>query len=139
MRKAIFAGLVLLLLAAAGTAAGQDQPQSGSLEKPISWDNWRAAKDMAVKSDEEGKYVEALQYYLEYTRQAEGLGSMELVAWGKNNAAYMIIKRHKQDSTVDLTPAKKFLEEGMAIDKATEDCKKCLATNMEYVNLFLKK
>ena len=94
---------------------------------------------MAVKSDEEGKYVEALQYYLEYTRQAEGLGSMELVAGGKNNAAYIIIKRHKQDSTVDLTPAKKFLEEGMAIDKATEDCKNCLATNMEYVNLFLKK
>jgi len=139
MKKIVFAGLALLLLVAAEMVAGQDKPQSGSLEKPISWDNWRAAKDMAVKSDEDGKYVEALQYYLEYTRQAEGLGSMELVAWGKNNAAFMIIKRHKQDATVDLTPAKKLLEEGMTIDKATDDCKKCLATNMEYVNLFLKK
>lgn len=137
MRKAILAGLALLLLAAIGTAMGQEQPQAATTSA-ISWDNWRAAKATAEKYDNEGKYVEALQYYLEYARQAEGLNSPELVAWGKNNAAYMIIKRHKLDSSIDLAPAKKLLEEGMAIDKATEDCKKCLETNMEYVKLFLK-
>jgi hypothetical protein len=56
------------------------------------------------------------------------------VAWGKNNAAFAIIKRHKQDSTVDLGPARKLIEEGMAIAGATDDCKKALATNLEYVN-----
>jgi hypothetical protein len=138
MKKAIFAGLSLLLLAAAGTAVIQEQPQAAATAA-ISWDNWRAAKAAAEKNDNEGKYVEALQYYLEYARQAEGLGNQELVAWGKNNAAYMIIKRHKLDSSIDLAPAKKLLDEGLAIDAATEDCKKCLATNLEYVNLFLKK
>jgi hypothetical protein len=138
MKKAMIAGFALLLLAAIGTAAAQEQPQAAGQEKAISWDNWRAAKAMAEKYDNEGKYVEALQYYLEYARQAEGLGNQELIAWGKNNAAYMIIKRHKLDSSVDLAPAKKLLEEGLAIDAATEECKNCLATNMEYVKLFLK-
>jgi hypothetical protein len=136
MRKAVFAGVLLVLLAAAAWAAVQDQPQAATA---ISWDNWRAAKAMAEKADNEGKFVEALQYYLEYVRQAEGLGNQELVAWGRNNAAYMIIKSHKLDPSVDLAPAKKLLEEGLAIEAATEDCKKVLATNMEYVNLFLKK
>jgi curli biogenesis system outer membrane secretion channel CsgG len=139
MKKVLFAGLVLLLLVAAGTAVGQEQAQSGDQNKAVSYENWKAAKATAEKYDNEGKYVEALQYYLEYARQAEGLGNQELVAWGKNNAAFMIIKRHKQDASVDLAPAKKLIEEGMAIATATEDCKKCLATNLEYVNLFLKK
>jgi hypothetical protein len=138
MKKAVFAGIALLLLAAMGTAGGQEQAQAASGDKAISWDNWRAAKATAEKYDNEGKFVEALQYYLEYARQAEGLGSQELTAWGKNNAAYMIIKRHKLDSSVDLTPAKKLLDEALAIDAATEDCKKCLEMNMEYVKLFLK-
>jgi hypothetical protein len=138
MRKSVCLALALLLVATVVAALGQEQAAAAE-NKPISWDNWRAAKSMAEKYDNEGKFVEALQYYLEYARQAEGLGNQELVAWGKNNAAYMIIKRHKLDSSVDLAPAKKLLEEGLAIDKATEDCKKCLATNMEYVNLFLKK
>ena len=137
MKRAIFSALVVALLVVSGYAFGQAQP--GDQGKAISWDNFRAAKTSADQYDKEGKYAEALPYYLEYARQAEGLGHPDLVAWGKNNAAFTIIKRHKQDSTVDLTPAKKFLEEGMAIDKATEDCKNCLATNMEYVNLFLKK
>jgi hypothetical protein len=139
MRKILMAGFALLLFATAGVVAAQDQPKAGAEEKPISWDNWRAAKSMAEKYDNEGKFVEALQYYLEYARQAEGLASPELTAWGKNNAAFMIIKRHKLDATVDLAPAKKLLEEAMAIDKATEDCKKCLEMNMEYVKLFLKQ
>jgi hypothetical protein len=142
MKRSAFWGVAAILIAAAGlayAAGAQAEPQAAGAEKAISWDNWRAAKAAAEKLDNEGKYVEALQYYLEYARQAEGLGSPELVAWGKNNAAYMIIKRHKQDSSIDLEPAKKLLEEGLAIGEATEDCKKCLETNMEYINLFLKK
>ena len=127
---------VVVLLAAAAMAAIQEQPQAATA---VSWDNWRAAKAMAEKYDNEGKYVEALQSYLEYVRQAEGLGNQELVAWGKNDAAFMIIKRHKLDSSVDLAPARKLIEEGQAIEAATEDCKKALASNMEYVNVFLKK
>ncbi len=138
MRKILLVGLALVLVAAVNTALAQEQA-ADTQNKPISWDNWRAAKAAAEKFDNEGKFVEALQYYLEYARQAEGLGSQELVAWGKNNAAYMIIKRHKLDATIDLAPAKKLLAEAMAIGEAREDCKKSLALNMEYVDLFLKK
>jgi hypothetical protein len=141
MRKAGFLGLALLLAATVGTslaAARQEQAQAAGEAKAISWDNWRAAKLKAEEYDNGGKFAEALQYYLEYARQAEGLNRPELVAWGKNNAAYMIIKMHKLDPTVDLAPAKKFLEEAMAIDAATEDCKQVLVTNMEYVKLYLK-
>jgi hypothetical protein len=136
MRRSAFAVVSLVLMAAAALAVAQDEHQAAAA---ISWDNWRAAKAMAEKSDNEGKLVEALQYYLEYTRQAEGLGNQELVAWGKNNAAYMIIKRHKTDPSVDLAPARKLLEEGMAIEAAAADCKRALAMNKEYVDLFLKK
>lgn len=139
MRKAVFAGLALLLVAALGTAVGQAQAKAGGDDRGFSWGNWLAAKASAEKYDNEGKYVEALQNYLEYARQAEGLGSPKLVAWGKNNAAYMIIKRHKLDQTVDLAPAKKLLEEAVATGQVTEDLKKCLDLNIEYVNLFLKK
>jgi hypothetical protein len=137
MKRTIILGLALLLVGATAVALAQEQAATAEV-KPISWDNWRAAKNMAEKCDNEGKFVEALQYYLEYARQAEGLGNQELVAWGKNNAAYMIIKRHKLDATVDLAPAKKLLEEGLATGKANEECKKCLETNMEYVKLFIK-
>jgi hypothetical protein len=142
MRKAVFWGLAVLLAATAGTnlaTALQEQAQAAGEAQAVSWDNWRAAKLKAEEYDNGGKFSEALQYYLEYARQAEGLGRPDLVAWGKNNAAYMIIKMHKLDPTVDLAPAKKFLEEGMAIDAATEDCKLVLATNMEYVLLYLKQ
>ena len=138
MKKVLIVCLAISLVAAVSLALAQEQAAE-TQNKPISWDNWREARAAAVKYDNEGKYVEALQCYLEYARQAEGLGSRELVAWGKNNAAYMIIKRHKLDATVDLTPAKKLLEEATAIDEAAEDCKTHLAMNLEYVNLFLKK
>ena len=140
MRKAAFWGLVVVLAVATGTAPAatrQDPSQAAGDKQAISYDKWLAAKASAEKNDAEGKFVEALQYYLEYTRQAEGLGRRDLVAWGKNNAAYMIIKMHKQDPTVDLTPAKKLLEEGQAIAEAHEDCRRVLATNLEYVKLYL--
>ena len=60
------------------------------------------------------------------------------VAWGKNNAAYMIIKMYRQDHTVDLTPAKKLLEEGLAVEGATEDCRQIMAKNLEYVKSALR-
>ena len=136
MKRPVIVVISLALFAAAAVAAAQEQPQAGS---PISWDNWRAAKESAAKADDEGKFKEAYEFYLEYTRQAEGLNQPELVAWGKNNAAFMLIKMHKQDPTVDLTPAKKLLEEGMAIPEATADCKKALEMNMAYVEMFLVK
>jgi len=142
MRKAVFLGLLVVLTASMGAgpaAARQEQSQAAGDKQAISYDKWLAAKASAEKNDADGKFVEALQYYLEYARQAEGLGRRDLTAWGKNNAAYMIIKMHKQDPTVDLAPAKKLLEEGMAVDEATEDCKRVLATNMEYVKLYLKQ
>src|SRR4030042_7035402 len=142
MRKAVFAGLLAVLATASAmafTTALREQPQNSGDRQAISNDNWLAAKENAEKYDRDGKYVEALQHYLEYTRQAEGLGRPGLVAWGKNNAAYLIIKMHKADPTVDLAPAKKLLEEGLAISAASEDCKRVLATNMEYVKLYLKQ
>jgi hypothetical protein len=136
MRKPVSAMVMLALLAVTGTAALQEQPQAAA---PISWDNWKAAKESAVKADDEGRFKEAYEFYLEYIRQAEGLNQPEIVAWGKNNAAFMLIKMHKQDASVDLAPAKKLLEEGMAIPEATADCKKALETNMAYVDMFLGK
>lgn len=50
----------------------------------------------------------------------------------------MIIKQHKQDSTTNLEPAKKLLEEGLAIAEATEDCRTKLQSNLDYVKLFIK-
>jgi hypothetical protein len=55
------------------------------------------------------------------------------VAWGKNNAAYMIIKMYKQDPTVDLAPAERLLEEGLDIPEAPEDCRAVLSANLAYV------
>ncbi len=136
MKNKVSVMISLVLFAAAVMVAAQEQPQGAS---PISWDNWKAAKESAVKADDEGKFKEAYEFYLEYARQAEGLKQPDLVAWGKNNAAFMLIKMHKQDATVDLTPAKKLLEEGMAIPEATADCKKALETNMAYVDMFLAK
>ena len=142
MRRVVFLGVLALLASAGGmvlAADCQEQAQAAGDRQAISYDKWLAAKENAEKYDRDGKYVEALQHYLEYTRQAEGLGRPGLVAWGKNNAAYMIIKMHKADPTVDLAPAKKLLEEGLAISAASEDCKRVLATNMEYVKLYLKQ
>lgn len=129
----ILAWLTIYLLA--GSVLLQPQQQSN---QPISWENWRAAKESAEKYDREGDYTRALQYYFEYIRQAEGLGRPDLVAWGKNNAAYMIIKQHKQDPTTNLAPAKKLLEEGLAIAEASEDCRQKLQSNLEYVKMFIK-
>mgnify|MGYP001174135878 CR=1 FL=1 len=140
MKKAVYLGMFAALAAATVLAAASwGQEQATGDVQAVSWDNWRTAKAKAEEYDNAGKYAEALQYYLEYARQAEGLARPELVAWGKNNAAYMIIKMHKQDPTIDLAPAKKLLEEGQAIDAATDDCKQVLATNMEYVKLFLRR
>ena len=141
MKKVALLGLLAVLATASATAfttAPREQPQASGDRQAISYDKWLAAKENAEKYDREGKYVEALQHYLEYTRQAEGLGRPGLMAWGKNNSAYMIIKMHTQDPTVDLAPAKKMLDEAMATGEASENCKRLLALNMEYVKLFLR-
>lgn len=142
MKKGVVMALIMALVAGIGYSReifAQEQAQVAAESQAISWDNWRAAKLKAEEYDNGGQYVEALQHYLEYIRQAEGLGRPDLVAWGKNNAAYMIIKRHKQDATVDLAPAERMLEEGLAIDEATEECRKLLESNMAYVRMFIER
>ncbi|MCX8159723.1 MAG: hypothetical protein N3G18_02175 [Candidatus Saccharicenans sp.] len=141
MKKGIWACLVISLLVGVCLAlsAGIEAWERQESNLPISWDNWREAKASAEKYDAEGDYTRALQYYLEYIRQAEGLGRSDIVAWGKNNAAYMIIKQHKKDPTTDLAPAKKLLEEGLSIAEASEDCKLKLQSNLEYVKMFIKE
>jgi hypothetical protein len=132
--------LLLIVAVSAGAALpapGQEPLQTSLNIQPVSWDGWLAAKANAEKRDAEGNLVGALQYYLEYIRQAEGLNSPARVAWGKNNAAYMIIKMHRQDPTVDLSPAKKLLEEGLALPGATEDCRNIMAMNLEHVKAAL--
>jgi hypothetical protein len=132
--------LLLIVAVSAGAALpapGQEPLQTSLNIQPVSWDGWLAAKANAEKRDAEGDLVGALQYYLEYSRQAEGLNSPARVAWGKNNAAYMIVKMHRQDPTVDLSPAKKLLEEGLALPGATEDCRNIMAMNLEHVKAAL--
>ena len=129
--------VLAVILAAAGNLAfagsGQRSPEAASNIQPVSWDAWLAVKAKAEEYDAAGNLVAALQYYLEYSRQAQGLNNPARVAWGKNNAAYMIIKMHRQDPTVDLSPAERLLKEGLALDGATEDCRKVMAMNLEHV------
>lgn len=132
----VFLAMVIWIFNSPALSAQEQEQEESKL--PISWENWRQAKVSAEKYDAEGDYTRALQYYLEYIRQAEGLGRMDIVAWGKNNAAYMIIKQHKQDPSTDLAPAKKLLEEGLAISEATEECRLKLQSNLEYVKVFIK-
>ena len=77
--------LVSPLFLASEAAAQEEQAQQGqeAAKLPISWENWNQAKASAEKYDLEGDYTRALQYYLEYIRQAEGLGRPDIVAWGK--------------------------------------------------------
>ncbi len=141
MKRALVLGLVALVVAGVSVqayATAQEQAQAPGDVQPISWDRWLTAKAKAEENDAAGNLVAALQYYLEYVRQAQGLGSAVRVAWGKNNAAYMIIKMHRQDQTVDLAPAQKMLEEGLDIAEATEDCRRILTANLEYVKLYLR-
>jgi hypothetical protein len=136
MKRSLAVGLAAVMAIAAGAAGawpGQDVAAVAGSIQPISWNAWLAAKTKAEENDAVGNFVTALQYYLEYTRQAEGLDSPARVAWGKNNAAFMIIKMHRLDPTVDLAPAEKLLKEGLALEGATEDCRKVLAMNLEYV------
>ncbi len=78
-------GLVSPIFLSSEAAAQEEQAQQGqeAAQLPISWENWNQAKASAEKYDLEGDYTRALQYYLEYIRQAEGLGRPDIVAWGK--------------------------------------------------------
>jgi hypothetical protein len=141
MKTSLAVGLLVLITtlpAAPVAGAAQEAPEPASSIQPVSWDAWLAAKAKAEKHDAEGDFVAALQYYLEYVRQAQGLNSPARVAWGKNNAAYMIIKMFRQDPTVDIAPARRLLEEGLAIPEAPEDCRRVMAMNLEYVHTVLR-
>jgi len=136
MKTSWVTGIIVIFAAVAGAAFavyGQDSPVAASNIQPVSWDAWLAVKAKAEEYDAAGNLVAALQYYLEYSRQAQGLNNPARVAWGKNNAAYMIIKMHRQDPTVDLAPAEKLLREGLAVEGATEDCRKVMVMNLDHV------
>jgi len=81
------------------------------------------AKAKAEENDAAGNLVAALQYYLEYVRQAEGLASPVRVAWGKNNAAYMIIKMHRLDPRRP-GPGPEAPRGGLSHRRASEDCRR---------------
>ena len=119
-------------------AGAVPERQSAGGATPVSWDNFRLAKESAQKASDAGKYKEAYDAYLEYIRQAEGLGHPDIVAWGRNNAAFMLIKAHKQDPAVDLAPARKLIDDGLAMPEATPECKRALETNKAYVDAHLK-
>jgi hypothetical protein len=139
MRRAVLLVSVVLVLAAIGAAAAWQEREAAGGAAPVSWDNFRLAQQNAKTSSDAAKYKEACEAYLEYIRQAEGLGRPELVAWGRNNAAFALIRMHKQDSSVDLAPAKKLLTEGLAMAEATPECKQAIETNLAYVDRFIKK
>lgn len=142
MKTSCVVAVVMIFAAVTGAAfavSGQDSPVATSNIQPVSWDAWLAAKAKAEECDAAGNLVSALQYYLEYARQAEGLNNPSRVAWGKNNAAYMIIKMHRQDPTVDLAPAERLLKEALALDGATEDCRKVMIMNLDHVRLCLAR
>jgi len=142
MNKPAILGLAVILAAVGSAAPAVAYPSQTSNEagiQAISWDAWLAAKAKAEKYDAEGNLVGALQYYLEYIRQARGLSNPVRAAWGMNNAAYMIIKMHRTDPTVDLEPARKLLEDGLAIPEASEDCRKIMAMNLEHVRSRLER
>lgn len=142
MNKTTMWGLAVMLAAVVAAASAAAYPSQTSNEagiQAISWDAWLAAKAKAEKYDAEGNLVGALQYYLEYIRQARGLSNPVRAAWGMNNAAYMIIKMHRTDPTVDLEPARKLLEDGLAIPEASEDCRKIMAMNLEHVRSRLER
>ncbi len=132
------AALIAAAAAAGALGAVQEQARAAETIQPISWDRWTAAKTKAEENDGAGNFVAALQYYLEFTRQSAGLASPVFVAWGKNNAAYMIIKMHRADPTVDLAPARRLLEEGLAVPEATANCREIMARNLEYAKRFLR-
>jgi hypothetical protein len=136
-RSVLVAAAVLILAAGASLPLAAQETGAESL-KPATWDNLRAVRAKAEELDNAGKFAEALQYHLEYAGIAERLGQPALVAWGKNNAAYMIIKMHKEDRTVDLAPAKKLVEDALAIPEAAEDCKRLLESNLLYIQDFIK-
>lgn len=141
MTKKVILALAVVMAATALVSpfpAVQETAQEPAGVQPISWDLWLAAKAKAEENDAAGNFVAALQYYLEYVRQAEGLGSAVRVAWGKNNAAYMIIKMHMQDASIDLAPARRMLEEGLALAEATDDCRRIMTANLEYVKANLR-
>ncbi len=148
MSKSFLLGLMIILTATASAAAAagpvtrqaqeQEQARVPDDERKAAEARWLAARESAERKVREGNYVAALQYYLEYTSQAEKMGRPGLVAWGKNNAAHMIIRMHIEDPSFDLAPAKKMLEEGLSIAGATEECREALARNLEYVTSFLR-
>jgi len=128
----------IVLAGAVLPVAGQEPARPEGAIQPVSWDGWLMAKTKAEEHNAAGNFVAALQYYLEYARQAQGLGSPVRVAWGKNNAAFMLIKMHRQDPSVDLSPAKRLLEEGLGITQATEDCRRVMEMNLEHVKSCLR-
>ncbi|MGB9835124.1 MAG: hypothetical protein ACPLRX_00110 [Candidatus Saccharicenans sp.] len=119
--------------------AGQEKISGQQVDQSeVSAANLQAAREKAEYYDRQGDYTKALQYYLECIRQADGLKKKEAAAWARNNAAYMLIKQHWKDPTADLRPAKQLLEEALAMEDISAECRQKLQSNLQYVSKIVR-
>ena len=98
--------------------------------------DWEISNMKAKKLDSEGLYLESAQQYLMTCSIARAIKdgyTDSRSAWALNNAAYMVIKYHKKFNTWDLSNAEKWLLEAGSIEKASEECIKCIESNMAYI------
>lgn len=139
--------MVVVMLFVASMFFGADKlvapvkPVIAEVKVVFTYEDWRAVQREASLADEALEYPKAVEGYLKYAKIGEALGRKDLKAWGLNNAAFCIIKMHKNDKTVDLNKAKALLNEALAIadktDKAFEDIVRCLESNSGYVTYWL--
>lgn len=146
MKKIVFAILVLFLLATIGITADKAVEVKADVKKEVvaekkvlTESDWKSIRETATSLDNEGKFEEACTAYLQYIELGEQVKndySISRKGWGYNNAAYCIIKMHKQDRKVDLNRAKVLLDKGLELEVGDE-CAKCMDSNMAYVNFWL--
>lgn len=108
----------------------------------LSQADWEKANADARECENKEDLVGAEIAYLkvvEIAKQVNDGYADARVAWGLNNASYALIKRHQKDKTVDLSNAKKYLTEAIALkEKIGEECIRCIESNTNYVNTNMK-
>lgn len=124
----LFSGIFSFFLLAQGKLNARQHDRT-----EISPAGYLAAREKAELYDRQGDFTRALQYYLECIRQADGLKKKEAAAWARNNAAYMLIKQYWKDPGTDLLPAKQLLEEALAMESISTECRQKLQSNLKYV------
>jgi len=112
------------------------------------WNDFRQLQKDIKKLSDEKKFIEAADGYQKYIDAAKEINDPKrtpsLIEWGLNNKADMYIEEHKKDqkgsNALDLmNKAKELLEEAKkGIENAQPECKRCIESNMSYVNDWLK-